>query len=269
MENRELQGKYEKDIKRLEQFRLMDDDFMTKCFEDNAECTELVLHIILEKTDLKVQEVRTQYNIKNLQGRSVRLDIFAVDSDGKRYNIEIQRENRGAAAKRARYNSSIIDANLLMPGSDPDSLPEVYVIFITENDVIGKNKALYHIDRMIKETGDLFGDDSHILYVNGSYRGETELGRLLHDFSCTEPSDMYYSILADRVRYFKEEEGVQRMSSIMDEIRNEERMEVTITVAKRMLDAGKYALEEISGISGLTLDEVMRIKNHEEITIDA
>ena len=31
----------------------------------------------------------------------------------------------------------------------------------------------------------------------------------MHDFSCTNPKDMYYKILADRVRYFKEdEEGV-------------------------------------------------------------
>ena len=34
----------------------------------------------------------------------------------------------------------------------------------------------------------------------------------MHDFSCTDPKDMYYKILADRVRYFKEdEEGVLTM----------------------------------------------------------
>lgn len=88
--------------------------------------------MILEKTDLRVAEVKVQYTIKYL--RSVRLDIFAVDSTGKRYNIEIQRDDRGAGAKRARHNSSLIDANILLSGDDAENLPENFVIFITEQD---------------------------------------------------------------------------------------------------------------------------------------
>ena len=104
---------------------------MTKCFEDNSECTELVLSIVLDRDDLTVQNVRTQYFIKNLQGKSVRLDIFATDNDGKKYNIEIQRKDKGEGAKRARYHSSFIDANILSAGSDTEDLPDTYVIFIT------------------------------------------------------------------------------------------------------------------------------------------
>ena len=80
---------------------------MSKVFEDDYECIELLLHIIMEKPDLKVKNARTQYSIKNLLGRSVRLDIHAVDMIGKKYNIEVQ---------RARYNSSVIDTNSLLPG---------------------------------------------------------------------------------------------------------------------------------------------------------
>ena len=35
------------DLQRIRGFRLMDDDFMSKCFEENIECTELVLQIVL------------------------------------------------------------------------------------------------------------------------------------------------------------------------------------------------------------------------------
>lgn len=84
-----------------------------RVFEDNIECTELLLHIIMNRDDIKVQEVHTQYSIKNLHGRSVRLDIFATDSSDRKYNFEIQRSDKGAGVKRARYNSSIIDANIL------------------------------------------------------------------------------------------------------------------------------------------------------------
>ena len=64
----------QEDLQRIRGFRLMDDDFMSKCFEDYA-CVELVLRIILEKEDIKVEQVRTQYKIKNLHGRSIILDI--------------------------------------------------------------------------------------------------------------------------------------------------------------------------------------------------
>lgn len=57
---------------------------------------------------------------------------------------------------------------------------------------------LYHVDRMIKETDEYFGDGSHIIYVNGSYKDDSSsIGRLLHDFRCISSSDMFYPVLAD------------------------------------------------------------------------
>ena len=187
----------------LQGFRLLDDDFMSKVFEDK-ECAQLLLHIILERSDLVVQEVHGQYSIKNLQGRSVRLDILAVDQEGKHYNIEIQRQDEGADARRARYNSSLLDANLTHPGDRYEELRETYVIFITERDVLKAGLSIYHIDRMIQETGKPFGDGSHIIYVNAQCKNDTPLGKLMHDFSCTQADDMHYPVLAERVRYFKE-----------------------------------------------------------------
>jgi len=214
-------------LRRIQQLRLFDDDFFTRCFEDSPECTELLLHIILEKPDLQVVEAKVQHTIKNLQGRSVRLDIFAVDSTGKRYNIEIQRDDRGAGARRARYNSSLIDANILLVNDDTETLPENFVIFITEHDVLDGSKPVYHIDRTIRETGGLFGDGSHILYVNGAWRDDSPIGKLMHDFSCTEPDSMNYTILADRVRYFKEDkEGLQTMCKIFEDFGKEVAKEV-------------------------------------------
>jgi len=221
-------SKREKILQQIKRLRLLDDDFMTKCFEDSPACTELLLHLILGKPDLQVKEVRTQYTIKNLQGRSVRLDIFAIDSSGKRYNLEIQRSDWGAGAKRARYNSSLMDANILLTGDDTSHLPETYVIFITEHDVMGCGKAIYHIHRTIEETGDSFEDGSHILYVNSACRDDTPLGRLMHDFSCVDPADMNYALLADRVRYFKEDkEGIQAMCKVFEDFGKEIAEETT------------------------------------------
>ena len=252
--------KHEEDLQRLRGLRLLDDDFMQKVFEDKV-CTEFLLQIILNRTDLKVLRVNGQQDIKNLQGRSVRLDILAVDAENRVYNIEIQRSDKGAGVKRARYNSSLIDANVTEPGEKYENLCESYVIFITENDIMKVGLPIYHIDRTVKETGELFGDESHIIYVNSQIKDESALGKLMHDFSCTDAKDMKYKILADRVRYFKEDEkGVATMCRAMEEMRNETARETehakAIKVAKGMLQSGKLSYEEIAEIAELSIDEV-------------
>lgn len=263
MEYAEYKRKQEDYLRRIERFRLLDDDFFTKCFEEAPECTQLLLHVILDRADLQVEEVKVQYNIKNLQGRSVRLDVFAVDDAGKRYNIEIQRSDRGAGAKRARYNSSLLDSNILFSGEDTEELPESYVIFITEHDVLGGNKAVYHVERTIRETGSLFGDGSHILYVNGAYRDGTPIGKLMHDFACIDPDHMNYKLLADRVRYFKRtEKGVRSMCKIMEDFGREVAEEVTKQVTKQVTE--QKILEHIKMLIknlNLTLEEAMDALN--------
>ena len=260
----DLERKRLEDLRRIQSLLLLDDDFMNKVFEDKA-CAEFLLQIILERTDLTVQKVHSQHNLKNLQGRSVRLDILATDEAGRVYNIEVQRSDKGAGAKRARYNSSLIDANITEPGDNYENLNETYVIFITEHDVLKAGQPIYHIDRMIQETSASFGDGSHILYVNAQIKDNTALGQLMHDFACTKAEEMHYPILAKRVRYFKEEqEGVATMSRIFEEIKREAAQEAarktarekSIQVARRMLMMGKYSYEEISAISDLTMDEV-------------
>ena len=232
MSDLDFERKHAEDLQRLRGFRLLDDDFMNKVFEDKT-CAEFLLQIILQRTDLHVQRVHGQHDIKNLQGRSVRLDILAVDEADRVYNIEVQRSDKGAGVKRARYNSSLIDANVTEPGDEYEKLNETYVIFITEHDVLDGSCPIYHIDRTVRETGALFGDESHILYVNAQIKDDTALGQLMHDFSCTSAEEMHYQILADRVRYFKEDtEGVATMCKAMEDMRNEAAREAALKADK-------------------------------------
>ncbi len=268
-----IDWQHREDLQRLRGFRLLDDDFLTKCFEGDPKYIQLVLRIVLEMPDLVVVDVRTQVFVENLLHRSVRLDILATDSAGRRINVEIQRSDKGAGRKRARYNSSMMDANLLRKGENFDELPETYVVFITEHDVIGDGQPLYKVERYISGSNKKFEDGSHILYVNGAYRDETPIGKLMHDFSCTDPEDMHYDVLAERVRFFKEsKEGIAIMCKVMEDMRNESlregmregrkegiREEKKLTVL-RMLEIGKYALEEVANISGLSLEEVEKLQ---------
>jgi hypothetical protein len=63
------------------------------------------------------------------------------------------------------------------------------------------------VERTFRETGKKFKDGSYIIYVNGSYKGDDAIGKLVHDFRCSNADDMYYSQFADGVRYYKESEG--------------------------------------------------------------
>lgn len=261
--------KHQMDLQRLRSLRPIDDDFMRCLFKDNIPLAELVLRIITGKSDLVVTKCQTQKDMKRLAGaRSVCLDAYAVDSDGKHYDLEIQREDKGASPHRARYHSSVMDVENLDAGRDFEELPDTYVVLITEKDFYGLGESVYLIERVNLSTGKPFGDGEHIIYVNGEYRGESEIGKLMHDFNCTDAGDMNFALLADRTRYLKESpKGVSEMCKVIEEMRREERLEgrlegrleeARLTVS-RMLRAGKYSLEEIADISGLELREVQEL----------
>ena len=255
---------HQQDLERLKSLRYMDDDFMTVCLADNFEGVELILRIVLGREDIKVKSVRTQEPLKNLQGRSAVLDVHAVDNADKEFDVEIQRKDAGAGAKRARHNSSLLDAHILKAGDDTEDIPDSYVIFITENDVMKGNQPIYPVERYVAigENKVLFNDGSHILYVNGQYRGNDEIGKLMHDFSCTNPDDMNYETLAKKARYFKQDEkGVAAMCKIMEDMRNEAALNNARETAERLIKKGKMTLEEIAEcVPLLSIDELRKME---------
>ncbi len=248
--------------KRIEKMCLMDDDFMTMVLQ-HKECAQLVLSIILNRNDLKVTHCKSQYDLHSLRGRSVKLDVYAVDSKGKKYDIEIQKANEGADPKRARYNSSLMDADSLDKNQSPKDLPEIYVIFITENDVLKKNKPVYTIERTISETGDFFGDGSHIIYVNSQIQDETALGKLMSDFHNRETKNMHYPVLSEQSEFYKYGGGQTTMCKLVEDLVVKEcekvKTEAQSEFVKTMLRMKKYTYQEISDITQLSVDRIKEI----------
>lgn len=193
----------------LDNMTLFDDDLMSKVFDNNIAAANLLLRIILEDEGIEVISVEGQKELENplVEGRNICLDIFAQDRNGKYHDIEVQRKNSGAGAQRARFHSAMLDSRMLKQKEQFRDIADSYVIFITEKDVIGFGDPIYRIDRTIRGHQTLFGDGSHILYVNGQYQGNDPVGKLIHDFWCKEPNDMYYDTLAQSVKHYKDNEG--------------------------------------------------------------
>ena len=158
----------QEDLAKLRGLRPIDDDFMRCIFRDNIPLAQMVLRIITRIDDLEITKLETQKDMKRLVGaRSVCLDAYGNDAEGRKYDLEIQRSDRGAGKRRARYHASSMDIENLDAGQDFDDLPDTYTIFITEHDVFGRGKAFYPIERVNMATEELFNDGEHILYVIG------------------------------------------------------------------------------------------------------
>ena len=248
----------------IQKFRLIDDTFFNVCFDNYVEGMQLLLRIFFGRDDLVVKHVVTQQSADNLYGRGVRFDVLAEDSEGKLYDCEVQRANEGAAPRRARYNSSMMDSRELAKGAEFSELPETWVIFITENDIYGAGCPLYHVDRIIEELQRPFDDGAHILYVNGANRDDTPLGRLMQDFFCENPNKMNYKELPERADYFKAEvEGVDTMCELMEKFGEkkleEGRMESARRTATALIALGKLTLSQIAEATQLPQEEVERL----------
>lgn len=102
--------------KSIAELTLMDDIFMNKVFDNDIGRTALLLRIILKNDKIKVIKATTQQKLKNLLGHDLQLDILAQNENGTLFNVEIQNQSSGAAARRARYHLSLLDSLSLPKG---------------------------------------------------------------------------------------------------------------------------------------------------------
>lgn len=238
---------------------------MRELFRDDLPLAQLVLRIITGISDLELIKNETQYDMKRLLGsRSICLDVFGTDSKGRKFDLEIQRADRGATPQRARYHSSAIDVEFLKKKAEFTELPISYVIFITENDVRGEGRLIYNFEWSDIATGKPLNDGAHIIFVNGAYDNKedtTELAKLVHDFRCKRAEDMKIKELADKTHYFKQTlEGVSIMCKAIEEMRNEAAKLNSIQIAMKMIALGSIPDEQIAQLTSLSVDEVEELR---------
>ena len=220
---KEEQSMNEKYLEVLNKLRPIDDTFMRMIFRDH-QCVELLMKIIFGE-QFSLKRFETQEDHKQVGSRSVELDIVVYTHEGAVIGIEVETSKDNASPLRARYHASILDCDLSYPKEKWSHFPEIYVIFICEEDVLKTKRLVSHIERYIDKQ-EQFKDKLHIIYLNASMQDETPLGKLMHNMLCNDPDDMYYEVLRKRVSYFKRQEGGKRtMCEALEELITEAKNE--------------------------------------------
>ena len=246
----------------VRKLRPIDDTLFRKMFNENKELTQFVLRIFLDKPDLVVENVNTQFDLKKLMGaRSLILDVYATDSEGKKYNIEAEKTEDRADPHRARYHLSALDTENSKTCTAPKELPTTFIIFITEKDIYEANKPIYHIDRIVREINEEFKDGEHIIYINASYKDDTtKLGKLVHDFLCSDPKDMIVPEISKCANEWKNtKKGVDSMCAEVERYANEKALEKTTNFVIKLLKKGRDTVAEIADLADVNIEQVIKI----------
>ena len=196
---------------------------MSKVLEDKLACQELI-NIILDRNDIIVDDVITQYNIPNTNNHGVRLDVMCHDTHGNIYEIEIQNLNKGTVydTRRTRYIQGSIDTSTLAISDNYSNLPDLHIIFIASYDPIGDGKPIYHIQRIVEETGKTLDNGVHEIYLNLKELSDKEDLRELQEFflnSKPNHKTNFFPALAKRITDIKSPEGGKEdMCEVFDKL---------------------------------------------------
>ncbi len=163
-----------------------------------------------------VTSVITQSDERNIYGRSVRLDALCQLGNGTKCNIEVQRSNNDNHLKRARFNAASITVRDSDPGINFEEILELYIVYISEFDFLKGNKTIYHVEKVLRETGEIIEDGLHEIFVNTVIDDGTDIAELMACFTKKEVKNPKFPALSSEVKRLKETEGgVQAVCEIM------------------------------------------------------
>ena len=210
----------------------IDDLMFRKMAEDKEFCQE-ILRVILEDDKLIVLESIPQWYGTNLQGRSVILDAKCVKGDGTQIDIEVQKADDDDHQRRVRYNGAILTTNISDPGIRFEKVPDVCMIFISKFDIFEGNFALYHIDRVVRETGKVVDNGFQEIYVNAMIKDGSEVSELMKIFVDDDVYNNKFPKTSEGKHRYKETEGgLKVMCEIMEKIAEESKLELLIDLVK-------------------------------------
>lgn len=228
----------------VQQLNIIDDTLFQKMAEDPGFCEEVISTVLEQK--VVVKKVTPQNSVKNLQGRSVVLDALCELENGEECNVEVQKANDDNHQKRVRYNTSCITANITEPGTKFKNVPDVIGIYISQFDMFQSKKTVYHIDRVVRETGEVQNNGLQEIYVNTKIDDGTDIAELMHIFTETDTYDFVkFPRVSKRKKQFKESKGGNE--EVCDLVENYAKERAEAAAAKEAADSARKFFE--NGVS--------------------
>lgn len=251
----------------VEKLNVIDDILFQKMAEDRGFCEEMISTILEQK--VKVLKVVPQNSIKNLQGRSVVLDVLCHLEDGRECNVEVHKKDDDDHVKRVRYNTSCITANITDPGSKFEKVPNVIGIFISKFDMFDAGKTVYHIKRVISETGESQDNGLQEIYVNAKTDDGSDIAEMMKIFTNHDVYDFkkFPRVSGRKQQFLKSEGGKGNMCELVDNyVKERQIMKDKETAKKLFLNGAGYELVRAS-IDSLKDEELKEI--YEQVKKDS
>ena len=246
------------------------DDFMFSVIMRNPKFCKPFLELIFGIKISRIEYPKSQETIDiSADAKSVRLDIYVEDGNETVYNIEMQTADKGDLPQRTRYYQGMIDLNILEKGNNYKDLKRSFVIFVCTFDLFGEGRHIYTFEnRCIQNTELALGDDTTkiILNTKGTMDDVTpEMKRLLDFIDGKEPEDDYTRELVEAVQAVRKNEK-WRLDYMTLQMHYQEKFEEGIEHEKektvsRLIELGKFSLEEIATITELPVERVKEIAN--------
>ena len=236
------------------------DDIMFCKMAEHKEFCEEILRVILEDDGLTVIEAIPQWQGKNLTGRSVVLDAKCVTGDGRHINIEVQKADDDNHLKRARYNAAVLTTNISETGKKFEFIPDVCIVFISKFDIFDGGLPLYHIDKVVRETGQVIEDGLTEIFVNTVNYDGSKPARLMKLFTENDTySEDEFPVTSELKSRLKSSEGGSRtMNEILEKLISDEKRESELLGEKRGEKRGRREGEKEGKIKGAN-EEKLRI----------
>ena len=192
--------------RKVQDFRPIDDVFFEVLADDVLFCQE-ILRTILEDPNLVVNDVIVQSSERNMYGRSVRLDVLCTLGNGEKCNIEVQRSDNDNHLKRVRFNAASVTVRESQVGDRFEDVAEVYVVYISEFDIFDRGRTIYHVENVIRETGDQVDDGLHRIFVNTVCNDGSDIADLMSCFTQKQVNNPKFPVFTRRMNELKNEEG--------------------------------------------------------------
>lgn len=236
-------------------------------------------HILEELLHTKIADITYLEAEQTLDvypdSHGIRLDVRIADDTNTHYNLEMQVKNpvsrtgKFQLPKRTRYYQAMLDTDMLQKGQDYDLLPPTYIIFICVFDFFAKGNYVYTFKKHCLEDLNLELSDeatTMILNTKGTHGNISKDIKSFYDYVNNHiiNSDFTRQI-DDEISYLKLDSKVRREfmlleARLLDE-RREGRADEKVSIAKLMLAKGCYSLQEIIELTGLSIDDIEKLKN--------